>query len=159
MPQFFMTYKCFRRQACCSLICQKARQIWPEQHFTADWNHEVCGTGQDPGTGLKAILQLSVKPAKSPCIKPRSARSEDAVQWTPRSCRVHQASDGMHGIPLTQYTCNAAGAAAKNSLQDGTVFGKCRLRCRQSSVHPAPQAALPRHTAGHLMFAFESHVC
>ncbi|CAK0782727.1 hypothetical protein CVIRNUC_005922 [Coccomyxa viridis] len=43
--------------------------------------------------GLKAIVQLPIEPAKSPCIKPRSTRSEDAVQWTPRSCRAHQASD------------------------------------------------------------------
>ena len=91
--------------------------MWLEHQFSADWNQEVCRTGHNPRTRLNAILQLSVKPAKIPCIKPRSARSEDAVQWTPRSCRAHQASDGMHGLPLAQPSCSPASAAAQDLSQ------------------------------------------
>ena len=104
----------------------------------------MCGTGYDAGTGLKAILQLPVAPAESPCIKPRSTRSEDEVQWTPRSCRAHQASDGMREMTLAQYLCSPL---AKNPL------------LRWTEDPSAPQAASPRHPARHLMFAFTSNVC
>ena len=137
MSEPFMTYKRFRQRACQSLTSQKTPQIWPEDHFSADWKQEVCGTGHDTGTGLKAIPQLPIEPVKSPCIKPRGARSEDKVQWTPRSCRVHQASDGMHATLFAQAFMQSSRRSCKVSLTVCTENHLC-TSCGTSQTHCKP---------------------